>query len=430
MIEEILSRKLQKALKTLAYPTDIAVPIERPREKKHGDFSCPIAFSLAKQLHKKPSIIAEEIISALEIENDAVEEVSIAGGGFINFTLSKHYFLTELRRIFDEGEQYGKIDIGDGEKVIIEFVSSNPTGPLTVGHGRQAVLGDVLANLLQETGFQVTREYYFNDAGRQMTILGDSCYARYMQKFDPSFEFPEEGYRGDYLVEIAGKAVDTYGDRFVHAEGAARAEAVSTLRKFAASEIVSLIDRDLKQLGVIFDSWFNESSLIEEGKVEDTIHALGRSGATYERDGALWFRASDYGDEEDRVLIKSTGDPTYFLTDIAYHINKYKREYPHMINIHGADHHGYVPRMKAAMKALGFREQTLRYLVHQMVSFIEGGEKMKMSTRAGAFVTRRELMEKVGVDSTRYFFVMRKADSHLVFDIDLDRKRDAENPVY
>jgi arginyl-tRNA synthetase len=312
----------------------------------------------------------------------------------------------------------------------VEFVSSNPTGPLTIGHGRQAALGDVLSNILREAGFQVTREYYFNDAGRQMDLLGLSCYARYMQEFEPSFEFPEDGYQGEYLIDIAKKAVLEFGDRYTKDGEDARLEAIHVLRKYASGEIVVMIDADLKEMGIVFDSWFNESSLYADGKVDETIEMLKKAGVLYDKDGALWFKASEHGDEEDRVLIKSTGDPTYFMTDIAYHIDKYKRDYHWMINIHGADHHGYVPRMKAAMKALGFKEDGLRYLVHQMVSFIEGGVKMKMSTRAGAFVTLKELMDKVGVDATRYFFVMRKADSHLVFDIDVARKQTDENPVY
>jgi arginyl-tRNA synthetase len=429
LIEEILATRIEEALRELSYPTGDSILIERPRDERHGDFACPVAFSLAKVLRKRPSAIAEEILSVLKTDAEEVKEVSVAGG-FINFTISKRYFAGELERIFTQSFEYGKTDIGRGEKVMVEFVSSNPTGPLTVGHGRQAVLGDVISNLLHEVGYTVTREYYFNDAGRQMDILGRSCYARYLQEFDPSAEFPEEGYKGQYLIDIAKRAVEAYSDRFVAAEGALREEALSTLRKFAAGEIVKVIDRDLRELRITFDSWFNESSLYEEGKVDEAIRMLADAGATYEKDGALWFRASLFGDEEDRVLLKSSGDPTYFLTDIAYHINKYTRNFPLMINIHGADHHGYVPRMKAAMKALGFRDEALRYLVHQMVTFVEGGVQMKMSTRAGAFVTLKELMDKVGVDATRYFFVMRKADGHLVFDIDVAKKQSDENPVY
>lgn len=430
MIEEILEKRIEEALRELSYPSDTHILIERPRDPRYGDYATPIAFALAKRFGENPSSIAEKILSVIQLDRKEVKEISVAGGGFINFTLSKDYYISELYKIFDQGKEYGKMDLGKGEKVIVEFVSSNPTGPLTVGHGRQAVLGDVLSNILSETGFQVSREYYFNDAGRQMDLLGKSCFARYMQEFDPSYEFPDGGYAGDYLIDIARKAVNEYGDRFARAHGEEREGAIGVMREFASREIVSTIDADLRKMGIKFDSWFNESSLLREGKVEEAIDMLKKAGAAYEKEGALWFRASEYGDEEDRVLIKSNGDPTYFMTDIAYHINKHERDFPLMINIHGADHHGYVPRMKAAMKALGFPEDSLRYLVHQMVTFIEGGEKMKMSTRAGAFVTLRELMEKVGVDSTRYFFVMRRADSHLVFDIDLAKKRNLENPVF
>ena len=430
MIEEKLGKYLREALEALSFPADIPIPIERPRDESYGDYATPVAFSLAKHLRKKPHSIASEIKGALKVEGDAVEEVTIAGSGYINFRLTKRYFVEQLHTLLNEGSSYGSCDLGKGQKVMVEFVSSNPTGPLTVGHGRQAALGDVLSNILREAGFQVTREYYFNDAGRQMDLLGQSCYARYMQEFEPSFEFPEDGYKGEYLIEIAKKAVLEFGERYTEDREEVRLEALQALRKYASGEIVAMIDADLKEMGIVFDSWFNESSLFTDGKVDETIEMLRKADVLYDKDGALWFKASEHGDEEDRVLIKSTGHPTYFMTDIAYHIDKYKREFPWMINIHGADHHGYVPRMKAAMKALGFKEDSLRYLVHQMVSFIEGGVKMKMSTRAGAFVTLKELMDKVGVDATRYFFVMRKADSHLVFDIDIAKKQTDENPVY
>jgi arginyl-tRNA synthetase len=429
LIEDRLRLKIEKVLAELSLPSDVPIIIERPKEGRFGDFSSPVAFALAKRMGRNPREIASSIARAMGSGGNEVETAEIAGGGFVNFTLSKDFYRGELAKIYERCEEYTKIDIGKGAGVIVEFVSSNPTGPLTVGHGRQAALGDVLSNLLAEAGYRVTREYYFNDAGRQMDLLGRSCYARYRQQFDPSFPFPDDGYRGEYLIRIAERAAEEHGDRFAGPDRDEN-EAVQTMRKFAARAIVATIDADLKEMGVKFDTWFNESTLYQEGKLDAALETLAGAGALYEKDGAKWFRASRYGDVEDRVLVKSSGEPTYFLTDIAYHIEKHKRQFAWMINIHGADHHGYVPRMKAAMKALGFPEGRLTYLLHQMVTFVENGEEMKMSTRAGAFVTLRDLMEKVGVDATRYFFVMRRSDSHLVFDIDLAKKKNLENPVY
>lgn len=430
MIREQLRARIREALEDLQLPKDVAIPIERPKDERHGDFATPVAFTLAKQIRKRPADIARSLQTAIRVDDLGISDVSIAGGGFINFTLSETYFTTEFEKIDMQGEAYGKNTRGEGININVEFVSTNPTGPLTVGHGRQAALGDVLSNILQETGYDVTREYYFNDAGRQMDLLGKSCYARYMQEFEQDYPFPEDGYRGEYLVRIARMAVEQYGDRYTTREARESRETIDVMRQFAADEIVGMIKSDLEKMGVYFDVWFNESSLVRDGKVEETLNLLDRAGALYEEGGATWFRASDYGDTEDRVLIKSDTSSTYFMTDIAYHINKHQREYPLLINIHGADHHGYVPRMKAAMKALGFSDEKLRYILHQMVTLMEGGEEVKMSTRAGTFVTLRELMDKVGVDATRYFFVMRKADSHLVFDIDLAKKKNLENPVY
>ncbi len=429
MIEEELRTRIEEALNDLSLTEEIPIPIERPKDDRHGDFATPVAFTLARHLRRKPADIARSLLPVIRVEDLGISDVSIAGG-YINFRLSRDYCMAALERIDEEGEEYGKSDRGKGVRVNVEFVSSNPTGPLTVGHGRQAALGDVLSAILGEMGHDVTREYYFNDAGRQMDLLGRSCYARYMQVFEPDYPFPEEGYRGEYLVRIAGKAVERFGDRFTKPDHRETRHTIDLMRQFAADEIVAMINGDLERLGVHFDTWFNESTLVREGKVEETLSLLDEAGALYTEDGATWFRATDHGDTEDRVLIKSDRSPTYFMTDIAYHINKHRRDFPLLIDILGADHHGYVPRMKAAMRALGYSDESLRYLLHQMVTLMEAGEEVKMSTRAGTFVTLRELMDKVGVDATRYFFVMRKADSHLVFDIDLARKRNLENPVY
>jgi len=407
------------------------IPVERPREASHGDLASPVAMMAASKARMSPRKLAEEIVERIS-EADEIRDVQVEGPGFINFKITDSYYHGILKEIMEKGEDFGRAarEESESSRIMVEFVSSNPTGPLTVGHGRQAVLGDVIANLLEWTGLGVTREYYFNDAGRQMDLLGKSVYARYAQLFDACFSFPDDGYKGEYIVEIAREIEKEYGDELFSRDGFPGSEILERMRIEATTRIVGMIKQDLNDFRITFDNWYNESTLVNAGKTSESIDRLRKVSAVYEKDGALWFRASAYGDEEDRVLIKGSGQHTYFLTDIAYHIAKRERGYSQTINLHGADHHGYVPRMKAAMAALGYPDSFTKYLVHQMVTLVEGGEKLKMSTRAGTFVTLRELIDKVGVDVARYFFVMTRPESHLVFDLDLARSRSLKNPVY
>jgi arginyl-tRNA synthetase len=432
LIENKIRTMLRESLESLGMELEIEVPVERPRESSHGDISSPVAMVLASRERSDPRKLARAIVDHLPTGDSDIEDVQVEGPGFINFTVSSAYYRSILNEIVDQGDEFGRSEKSERatRKVMVEFVSSNPTGPLTIGHGRQAVLGDVISNLLVWDGQEIVREYYFNDAGRQMDLLGRSVYGRYAQFFDPDHPFPEDGYRGDYINDIAATIRDEKGDSLFEKGGAPKEETIDYMRRQASRIIVKRIEEDLREFRISFDSWYNESSLITDGRTARTIERLRDAGAVYEKDGATWFEASRFGDTEDRVLIKSGGEHTYFLTDIAYHETKSERGFEVTINLHGADHHGYVPRMKAAMRALGYPDTFMEYLVHQMVTFMEGGKQLKMSTRAGTFITLRELMEKVGIDVARYFFVMIKPDSHLVFDLDLARSQSLENPVY
>ncbi|MEA2063927.1 MAG: arginine--tRNA ligase [Gemmatimonadota bacterium] len=427
-IRRALDRALEKL--NIAEPPDYV--IEKPKDPAHGDLATNVAFLLARTLKRPPALIAQQVAQALDLDTPYIKQVAPAPNGFINFTLAQGWNTSGLASIQAGGDRYGLCDSLSGHKVMVEFVSSNPTGPLTIGHGRQAVLGDTICNLLEAAGAQVCREYYYNNAGNQMNILGNSLLARYAQRFDPDSPLPDPGYKGDYLVEIAGEFADEYGDRFIPEPGAEIPDekTLKLLREYAAEHVRRTIDEDLKHFRIKFDVWSLESALYDEGKIDSLLELLAKQGLSYEKDGAVWLKTSQYGDTEDRVIVKKTGEPTYFLPDLAYHLDKHERGFDEVINIHGADHHGYVPRMLAGMKALGYPEGWLRYVVHQMVSFKEGDREMKMSTRAGQFITLGELCNEVGVDVARYFFVMRRADSHLVFDLDLARKTSDENPVY
>ncbi|OGG00608.1 MAG: arginine--tRNA ligase [Candidatus Glassbacteria bacterium RIFCSPLOWO2_12_FULL_58_11] len=431
-MEKIIRQAVDRALAELHIEDAPEYVIEKPRDPAHGDLATNVAFLLARTLKKKPALIAGEIAGALKLESAPVERVEVAPNGFINFRISPRWNIELLARVQKEGERYGLSDCLAGKKIVVEFVSSNPTGPLTVGHGRQAVLGDCISSLLEALGAKVCREYYYNDAGNQMNMLGRSLRARYARLFDPAFSFPENGYQGEYLIEIAQAFAAEHGERFRPGSAAEEPgpETMKIFREYAAEKIRRMIDADLKLFKINFDVWSMESRLYSEGKVEELLALLEKRGISYRKDGAVWLAASRFGDSEDRVIVKSSGEPTYFLPDLAYHLVKFERSFDVAINIHGADHHGYAPRMQAGMRALGYPEGWLRYVIHQMVSFIENGEQVRMSTRAGRFVTLADLCREVGVDVARYFFVMRKADSHLVFDLDLARKQSNENPVY
>jgi len=431
-MKAIIRQAVDKALQELEITEAPEYVVEKPKDPRHGDLAVNVAFLLARMLEKKPALIAEEIVKALKLETPYIDKIEVAPNGFINFRISLHWSVDQLGRIQKEPERYGLDNLLAGRRIMVEFVSSNPTGPLTIGHGRQAVLGDCISSMLEAMGAKVYREYYYNDTGNQMNLLGLSIRARYAQRWEPDFPFPEKGYQGDYLVEIAESFAEEYKERYRPGSHTEKPddETLKLFREYAAERIRRLIDRDLKEFRIEFDVWSLESRFYTEGKIDMLLKLLEDKGLSYKKDGALWLSTSRFGDTEDRVIVKKTSEPTYFLPDLAYHLEKHERGFDEAINIHGADHHGYTPRMLAGMEALGYPKGWLRYVIHQMVSFTEGGQQLRMSTRAGRFITLADLCREVGVDVARYFLVMRKADSHLIFDLDLAREQSNENPVY
>ena len=418
-LEEFLKRKLGKEGK-------VKFEVDKPRKETFGDYATNLALVLAGRLKKSPIEVAEEIASFFEGE-DFVEKAEVAKPGFVNFWISKDYYLSLLKEVIKNKDHFASSNLGAGKRVLVEFVSANPTGPLHIGHGRGAAYGDSLARILKYTGYEVVKEYYINDHGTQMQILGRSVYLRAKELKGEPVEFPEDHYKGDYIYDIAKKVLEKHPEILNISED----EAISICRKEALCEILNEIKQDLSEFRVEFDNWFSETSLYKEGKVEALVKELEKRGLVYEKDGALWFKSSEFGDEKDRVIKRSTGDFTYFAGDIAYHYNKFKeRGFDECINLWGADHHGYVTRLKAAIKALGIEEDRLTVLLIQMVNLIEGGEKKSMSTRQGEFVSLKELVKEVGVDATRFIFLSRSSDSPLDFDVELAKKQSQENPVY
>jgi arginyl-tRNA synthetase len=431
--------------------------IERTRDATHGDFASNIAMQLAKAAKRKPRELAQAIVAALPA-SDLVAKVEIAGPGFINFFVSPAGYQQELRRVLDEGAAYGRSRMGAGQRVIVEFVSANPTGPLHVGHGRHAAFGATLANLLDAAGYSVHREYYINDAGRQMEILAASVWLRYLECFGEQFPFPSNGYRGDYLhpianqlVEVAGRSLvrpaaeifrdlppdapagdkDTYIDAVIERAKALLGEdGFRQAFKLALDDILADIRQDLEEFGVRYDEWFSERSLATNGAIDRALERLRRNGVVYEKDGAQWFRATDFGDEKDRVVVRENGLKTYFASDIAYHLQKRERGFDKLIDVLGADHHGYIARVRAGLVAMGEPGDSLEVRLVQFVTLYRGGEKVQMSTRSGEFITLRELRREVGNDAARFFYVMRSNDQHLDFDLQLATSHSNENPVY
>jgi arginyl-tRNA synthetase len=428
-IKEKLGAAIAKAIADgkLDLESTPEIHLEIPKDTSHGDYATNLALRLAKQLKRAPIEIAETIVAHVDASDPFFDEVTAVKPGFINITLKNKAVASVVKRVLLEGDRYGGSNAGEGKKINVEFVSSNPTGPLTIGHGRQATIGDVLANALSFCGYSVTREYYYNDAGGQMDILTQSVHARYQQLFNPEYEFPLDGYKGDYIREVAERVRAREGDK--HA-GKDDKETIEFFRPLAVLRMITMIDKSLREYGVKFDVWSRESALYSDGKVDRAIELLRKRDYIYEKDDAVWFKSSEFGDEKDRVIIRGNGEKTYFAGDIAYHMDKHERGFELVIDIWGADHHGYVPRMKGAVKALGYGDDFLECLVHQMVSFMRDGHEVKMSTRAGDFVTLDELVKEVGLAVTRFFFVMRSSDSHLVFDLDLAKKESNENPVY
>ncbi|MCC3374982.1 arginine--tRNA ligase [Cohnella sp. REN36] len=403
------------------------IVLEVPRDKAHGDLATNAAMQLTRIAKKNPREIATAIIENLDKAGASVESAEIAGPGFINFRMDKRYLHPVIASARAQGARYGSTDAGQGRKVQVEFVSANPTGSLHLGHARGAAVGDALCNVLAFAGYDVTREYYINDAGNQVANLAKSIEARYRQALGQEADMPEDGYYGEDIVGFAKELAEREGARLLELP---EEERVRYFRDFGLERELDKIKRDLGRFGVQFDSWYSETSLYQTGKVERSLAALRETGHVYEQDGAVWLSTTPFGDDKDRVLVKNDGSYTYLTPDIAYHMDKYGRGYDQMINIWGADHHGYIPRMKAAMAALGNDPDKLTVLIAQMVSLFQNGEKVKMSKRTGKAVTMEDLMDEVGVDAIRYFFTMRSMDSHLDFDMDLAVSTSNENPVF
>lgn len=457
-LNALLTRALAslQAKGLIAQGLNLSWTMERTRDPRHGDFACNIAMLLAKTVGMKPRGLAESLLKEFPIHDELIAKMEIAGPGFINIFLTPEAYQHMLDQILDEKEAYGQSQWGAGRSILIEFVSANPTGPLHVGHGRGAAYGAALANLLTVAGYQVHREYYVNDAGRQMDILATSIWLRYLELCGESFTFPSNGYQGDYVWDIAAHVHRQHvralhcpveevfahlppdapagGDKEVHIDALIErtkhllGETYQEVFQAGLQVILEDIRRDLEQFGVIYDHWFSEAHLAP--KIPQAIEQLTRKGHTYEKEGALWFRSSDFGDEKDRVLIRENGQLTYFASDIAYHLNKLERGFDQLINIWGADHHGYIPRVQAVLSAFGADAHRLTVLLVQFATLYRGQERLQMSTRSGEFVTLRELREEVGRDAARFFYVQRRSEQHLNFDLNLAKSQSVDNPVY
>lgn len=421
-----------KAEGLLSLETLPSIPIEIPREKSHGDIATSIALVLAPQEKKSPYKIAEIILKIIEGKDKEFEKIEIGGPGFINFTFKKEHWHEVLRDVLKRGEHYGRSDIGKGLRVQVEFVSANPTGPLHLGHGRGAAVGAALSNLLEVSGYKVEREFYINDFGRQVLLLGQSVLAKYMNLCgEEGYAFPEDGYRGDYIEDIAREFKEEFGDKYRKSvETKGPQEGVIAAKEFAYIKILNLIKKDLEDFGIRFDSWQSEVELYQKSEVEKSIDELKKGGHLYERDGALWFRATDFGDDKDRVIKKKDGEYTYFASDIAYHRKKIEKRFDKLINIWGADHHGYIPRIQAVIQALGYPKESLKVLLVQLVTLLREGKPVQMSKRAGEFITLKEVIDEVGADTTKFIFLTRRSDSHLEFDLEVAKRQSSENPVY
>lgn len=398
-----------------------------PKNKTHGDLATNIALQLSRVSKLKPIDIAHFIVDNLDTENNVIDKVEIAQPGFINIKLKENWLYQAINEIREKGEDYGKVNLGKGKRIQVEFVSVNPTGPLHVGHGKCAAVGDALSNILKVAGFEVEKEYYINDQGRQIDLLGQSVQVRYNNLLGKKEEFPPDGYKGEYIVDIAKNIIDKFQDKY---KGRDDQESKEFFQEFTLKKILEGIKEDLKVFGVEFDVWFSEKSLYEQNKLQDSIELLQQRGFLYKEKGALWLKTTAFGDEKDRVVIRENDIPTYFASDIAYHQDKYQRGFEKVIDIWGADHHGYIQRMKAAVQALGYPEDSLGVLIVQFVTLIKDGKEVGMSTRGGEFITLKDLIQEVGKDVARYFFLMRSYDSHTEFDLDVAKSQSMENPVY
>jgi arginyl-tRNA synthetase len=408
----------------------VALPpliVEYPRDERHGDYATNIAMAMASHTKKAPRAIAETIVRLIEDAEGIIERVEVAGPGFINFFLKEAYWHYFLREADQQGERYGEGELGKGKRALVEFLSANPTGPLHIGHGRIAAFGDSLANLLEKVGYQVEREYYVNDRGTQMHVLGQSVYSRYLEESGRAIAFPADGYQGAYIKEIARDIKKEEGDKYLRAP---EEEAIDSIAHKAAEVILGWIKDDLKRFRVRFDRWYCETDLYTIGSVPRLLEELRGKGYLYENEGALWFKSTLFGEEKDRVVIRGNEETTYFASDIAYHKDKYDRGYDLLIDIWGADHHGYIPRMEAAIQAMGLNRSIFKVILVQLVNLLRDKKQVSMSTRTGEFTSLKDVIKEVGVDACRFFFLLRRADSPLDFDLELAKKEGTENPVY
>lgn len=429
-LKNIIEQAVKKAVSNGALP-EAEMPqfnIEKPANKDNGDYSTNVAMAGARAFKKAPRMIAEAIVSCIDLDGTAFERVEIAGPGFMNFFLSQQFYSDVLKDVFSCGKDYGKSDYGQGKRVLVEFVSANPTGPMHIGNARGGAIGDCLASVLDWAGFSVNREFYVNDAGNQIEKFATSLEVRYLQHYESSIELPEDAYHGQDIVEHAENFIKEYGDKYVNADSKERRKA---LVDFALPKNIAGLERDLGRYRITYDKWFRESTLHNDGSVQRVIDALKQKGVTYEQDGALWFKASEYGNDKDIVLVRANGLPTYIVPDIAYHYNKLvTRGYDKAIDVLGADHHGYVPRMKAALTALGLDASRLDCVIMQMVRLVREGETIKLSKRSGKAITLNTLIDEVPLDAARFFFNLREPNSHFDFDLELAAKQSSENPVY
>ena len=421
-----LTRILKQALKRLGVETVSSIEIEVPRQESMGDLSTPVAMSLTKALKKSPVKIAEDMVNAIE-DKAFFEKIEIAGPGFVNFTFSKEYLYSGLKDLLKLQRDFLRCNIGQGKRVQIEFVSANPTGPLHLGHGKGAATGAALSNLLHAAGYEVVCEYYINDAGKQVKLLGLSVFARYQQLHDVEYPFPEDGYKGAYIEDIAREIMKEKRKKYIQS---GFEEVSDFFIDYSYKKILSGIKDDLKSFGVDFDIWQSERELFDSGEVENAIDDLMGKGHIYEKDGAVWFMATAFGDEKDRVIIKQDGEYTYFTSDIAYHKKKIDQGYDEIIDIWGADHHGYIPRVQAVIEALGYPKEKLKVILVQMVNLLRGGKPVQMSKRAGEFITLKDVIDEVGADTTKFIFLTRRPDSHLDFDLEVAKTQSSENPVF
>ncbi|MGG1675785.1 arginine--tRNA ligase [Neobacillus sp. NRS-1170] len=433
IVEQVQS-KLKEEIRAAVLKAGLAaedqipdVILETPKEKAHGDYSTNMAMQLARVAKKAPRMIAESLIEHFDRSKASIEKIELAGPGFINFYMNNAYLTDLIPTVLEAGDKYGETTVGGRQKIQVEFVSANPTGDLHLGHARGAAVGDSLCNILDMAGYDVSREYYINDAGNQINNLALSVEARYFQALGMDKEMPEDGYHGADIIGIGKRLAEEFGDKYV---GVSDEERFEFFREYGLKYEMAKLKRDLEDFRVGFDVWYSETSLYKNGKIDVALEALKSSGYIYEQDGATWLRSTDLGDDKDRVLIKQDGSYTYLTPDIAYHKDKMERGFEKLINIWGADHHGYIPRMKAAIQALGYDREALEVEIIQLVHLYKNGEKMKMSKRTGKAVTMRDLVDEVGLDATRYFFAMRSSDTHLDFDLDLAVSQSNENPVY